>query len=141
MKGKKFLIGGIIILIAIGSLGFVAFKNAATYYYTVSEALGKGDTMYNKTIRIEGNVVPDSLQQVNSGGKNNVKFVLADRTVATDSVLINYQGALPDAFKPGNDAVVEGQLNPAGNFTAKQIIVKCPSKYEAAATTAPSALK
>jgi cytochrome c-type biogenesis protein CcmE len=129
MMKKKFLIGGIIILIAIASLGFVAFRGAATYYYPVSQALEKAPTLSNKTIRIEGQVVPNSLVQVPSATNNGVKFVLADMTVSTDTIPISYQGALPDAFKEGNDAVVEGQLTPGGNFQATQIIVKCPSKY------------
>ena len=128
MGKKKFLIGGIIILIAIGSLGFMAFQGAATYYYTVSEVLGKGSAMYDQNIRVTGQVAPNSVIRESTGG-NILRFTLDDRD--NDNVLaVTYKGAIPDAFKEGNDAVVEGKISSSGVFEAQQIIVKCPSKYE-----------
>ncbi|MEE8385678.1 MAG: cytochrome c maturation protein CcmE, partial [Dehalococcoidia bacterium] len=36
------------------------------------------------------------------------------------------------AFKPKADVVLEGSLTSAGTFQADSLLVKCPSKYEAA---------
>ncbi|HEX7474376.1 MAG TPA: cytochrome c maturation protein CcmE [Dehalococcoidales bacterium] len=129
MRRKKFLIGGIVILVAIGALGFIALRGAATYYYTVSEILSKSSTLNGQTIRVAGPVAVNSLQQVESTG-NSVEFVMQDRDNSQFRLTINYQGSLPDAFKEGQDAVVEGQLTSTGDFAATQIIVKCPSKYQ-----------
>lgn len=129
MGKKKFLIGGIIILIAIGSLGFMAFQGAATYYYTVGEVTGKGSAMYDQNIRVSGQVTPNSVIR-ESTGSNLLKFTLVDRDNNTNRLMVAYKGAVPDAFKEGNDAVVEGKISSSGVFEAEQIIVKCPSKYE-----------
>jgi cytochrome c-type biogenesis protein CcmE len=126
-KQKKFLIGGIIILIAIGVLSYLAFKGAATYYYTVGEAVTQSSTLAGQNIRVAGRVVEGSL--VLDKTTKNVSFKLIDTTDATKTLPIYYTGALPDAFKEGNDAVVEGQLSSEVSFKATQIIVKCPSKY------------
>jgi cytochrome c-type biogenesis protein CcmE len=129
MRKRKFLIGGIIVLIAISALGFVAFRSAATYYYTVNEILNKADSLSGQTVRVDGPVAANSLVQVQSSG-NSVKFVLLDRTNSQDQLTVTYQGSLPDAFKEGQDAVAEGKLTSTGVFAATQIIVKCPSKYQ-----------
>jgi cytochrome c-type biogenesis protein CcmE len=129
MGKKKYLIGGIIILLAIGSLGFMAFRGAATYYYTVSEILGKGSAIYGQNVRIAGQVATGSVQKLQPN-ENAIQFVLVDLDSSSSRVSVNYKGAIPDAFKEGNEAVVEGHMTPTGAFYAQQIIVKCPSKYE-----------
>jgi cytochrome c-type biogenesis protein CcmE len=126
-KKKKFLIGGIIILVAVGSLAFMWFKSAATYYYSVADAMSKGTTLQGQTIRLEGQVAPGSVSRNDSTGV--MDFQLIDTTNTADIVAVTYKGGVPDAFKEGNAAVVEGQLSSAKTFDATQIIVKCPSKY------------
>lgn len=121
------MFGGIIILIAIGVLGYMAFKGAATYYYTVSEVIAQKSSLVEKNIRVAGKVVEGSLTQQNTN--NTIEFNLLDTVDSAKSLHITYKGALPDAFKEGNDAVVEGQLSASDTFKAQQIIVKCPSKY------------
>ena len=48
------------------------------------------------------------------------------------SLPVVYSGVVPDAFKQNADVVVEGSLTRAGTFEADSLLVKCPSKYEAA---------
>src|ERR1035437_9803921 len=112
----KFLIGGIIILLAIGYLGFMAFKGAATYYYTVTEAVAPGNTLSGQNIRVAGQVAPGSLI-IDASNNKNIRFVLLDTVNNGDHLSISYLGSLPDAFKEGNDAVVEGTLSSSGGFT------------------------
>ena len=126
-KQKKYLVGGILILVAIGVLGFMSFKGAATYYYTVSETIGQSSSLIGKNIRVAGKVVEGTL--VKEDSSNNIIFVLVDNEDLTKRLNISYKGAVPDAFKEGNEAVVEGKLSDTNTFKAQQIIVKCPSKY------------
>jgi len=115
-------------LLAIAVLSYMAFKGAATYYYTVSEAIAQQTDLVDQNIRIAGKVGSGSV--VKDSSTNAVKFVLVDSLDPTKNILILYKGALPDAFKEGNDAVVEGRLSANDlSFNAQQIIVKCPSKY------------
>jgi cytochrome c-type biogenesis protein CcmE len=129
LKKRKFLIGGIIILLAIAGLSSLAFKGAATYYYTVSEVIVQESTLGNQNIRVAGQVAPGSIIRDNSAG-NTLNFILIDSNNNQSHLSVTYKGAVPDTFKEGNDAVIEGRLSSSSIFEAKQIIVKCPSKYE-----------
>ena len=106
----------------------MAFRGAATYYYTVSEVKSQGTALYGQNIRIAGEVVNGSVEQATTG-RTAIRFVIADMENTAERLPVFYQGAVPDAFKEGNEAVVEGKLDDTGVFTAGQIIVKCPSKY------------
>ena len=50
------------------------------------------------------------------------------------SLPVSYVGAdpLPDTFKDGAQALVEGHAMPDGRFVAEQVQAKCASKYEVA---------
>lgn len=129
LKKKKFLIGGLVILVAIGYLGFMGFKASATYYYTVSQFLNlNNDTSFNN-IRINGDVVTGSVAKPDTLTTN------FDITEGGKTMPVSYQGVVPDAFKEGYEVVVEGHLDANGVFLAHTILVKCPSKYVAANTT------
>ncbi len=124
IKKKRFLIGGIIIFLAIGYLGYMGFQSSATYYYTVSELMEQGNSIHGENVRVNGQIVPGSVEQETVG--RTLKFTIID---SQESLPVVYQGVVPDAFKVGNDVVVEGHLNSDGIFQANTILVKCPSKY------------
>ena len=121
---KKLIIGGLILLVAVGYLGFVGFRNSAAYYYTVTQLLGKGTSVYNKAVRLNGDVTPGSVQQ--KAGDINIKFSVSD---GGNTIPVVYRGAVPDTFQEGNPVVLEGSLDAGGVFQAKNLMVKCPSKY------------
>ncbi len=126
-KKKRFLIGGIIILLALGYLGYTSFAGAATYYYKVNEVLAKGSSVIGSNLRVEGHVPLDSVVRESAG--RLIKFPITDNT-SGQSIPVVYQGVVPDTFKAGNDVVVEGVLGSDGTFLAQTIMTKCPSKYE-----------
>lgn len=126
MGKKKFLIGGIILFIALGYLGYTGFVSSATYYYEVSEFLEQESTLYDQNVRINGTVVPGSIEQESQGLV--LRFTIKD--VEQEATLpIIYHGAVPDTFKAGNDVVVEGKYTTEGIFEADTILTKCASKY------------
>ena len=124
MGKKKFLIGGIIICLAIGYLGYAGFQSAAIYYYTVSELEAMGSSIYGENVRVNGAVVPGTLEQ--DTGNFTSRFTLIE---GEHSLPVVYHGVVPDAFREGADVVVEGQLSSANIFVASTILTKCPSKY------------
>jgi len=124
LRKKRFLIGGIIIFLAIGYLGYIGFQSSATYYYTASELMEQGSSIYGKNVRLNGQVVPGTVQQEGVG--RTLKFTISD---GEESLPVVYHDIVPDAFKVGNNVVVEGRLNSDGIFQANTILVKCPSKY------------
>ena len=50
---------------------------------------------------------------------------------------VSYEGVLPDTMQEGQELVVHGVYDGvAKTFRAKEILTKCPSKYEAKAKAA-----
>ena len=126
LKKKRFLIGGIIVFLAIGYLGYTGFQGSATYYYTVGELMGQGSSAYDENVRVSGQVAPGSLEQESAGGV--MRFIIID-IEGEESLAVVYQGVVPDTFKVGGDVVVEGYLDSSSIFQANTILTKCPSKY------------
>ena len=124
LKKKRFLIGGIIVFLAIGYLGFMGFQSSATYYYEVSELVDLGGSIYGENVRVNGQVAPGSVEQ--EAGSLNLKFSIIE---GRKSLPVVYEGVIPDTFKVGNEVVVEGYLDSAGIFRANTILTKCPSRY------------
>ena len=127
LKRKKFLIGGIIVALAVGYLSYAAFTNSATYYYTVSELTEQGSSIYGENVRVNGQVIPGSIEQESAG--LTLRFSIAD-VEREGSLPVVYQGVVPDTFKAGSDIVIEGQLSSDGIFKAHTLMPKCPSRYE-----------
>lgn len=121
----KFLIGGLIILIALGHLMFSGLKDWGIYYLTVSEFRAKEQEMLGERVRVNGEVVPDSV--VWDAESSTARFTLADGEA---SLPVVYKGIVPDLlFLPGASAVVEGEYNSQGFFEASTLLTKCPSRY------------
>ncbi len=124
LKRKKFLIGGIIIFLAIAFLGYMSFTAAATWSYDVSQLLEQGSSIYGENVRVNGQVVPGSVNQEGL----ILRFTITDVKIEA-SLPVVYQGVVPDTFKVGNEVVVEGQLNSDGTFQGHTLMVKCASRY------------
>jgi cytochrome c-type biogenesis protein CcmE len=77
-------------------------------------------------MRVSGNVRNGSISHVPGG----VDFVLTEQG---KDLAVSYLGRdpLPDTFKDGAQALVEGKLRPDNRFVAEQVQAKCASKYEA----------
>lgn len=123
MKRLKFIVGAIIVLVAIGFLGYQGFVYSATYYYTVSEFAEQQSTFADKNVRVVGNVTAGTIERQGS----TLKFTMSD---GLKELTVVYKGVVPDSFKAGIEAVVQGKVNSTGIFEASQLLAKCPSKYE-----------
>lgn len=126
MKNKKLRFGvGIGIILAVVAWEAISgFQQSKTYYFTVSELLaGKAG---QQRVRVGGVVALDSIER--RGGQ--LTFHL---TQNTDSIPVTYVGtdALPDTFRGGAQAIIEGSWAREGFFRADKIQAKCASKYEA----------
>lgn len=126
MRRRKFLIGGLVVCLAVGYLGYIGFRDAAIYYYTVSELLDQGSSIYGENVRVNGQVTPGSVEQEAKG--LIVRFTIRD-VEGEESLPVVYQGIVPDSFQVGGNVVVEGHLNSAGIFQAHTLMPRCPSKY------------
>ena len=121
----KFLVGGAIIIAALVWLGVAGFNESKSYYFTVDEFNTMRDDLDGKTLRLAGDVVSGSIDR----STPQLEFVIAG---AKNSIRVRYtgDGFVPDTFKDGSKALVEGKLDADGVFNARQIEAKCASKYE-----------
>jgi cytochrome c-type biogenesis protein CcmE len=120
LKRKKFLIGGVVLVCALGYLLYLGFGST-----TVSELKAAGDTIYGKDLSVNGLVVDGSI--VSDPVNLDYEFTIADDGGELDVV---YHGVMPDGFEDGADLVVTGTIEADGILYATDILTKCPSKYE-----------
>lgn len=122
----KFWVGGLVIVAALAWLGFVGFEESKAYYITVDEFSSmRGDTG-GKRFKLAGDVVAGSIDR----SRPQLEFVIAS---PQSSIRVRYTGRdiIPDTFRDGSKALVEGTVAPDGVFEASRIEAKCASKYEA----------
>ncbi|HXQ25734.1 MAG TPA: cytochrome c maturation protein CcmE [Candidatus Acidoferrales bacterium] len=134
MKARsKFLVGSGIIVATLVALAYVGFTQSKTYYHTISEIPMLPAPALHQRMRVSGNVRAGSISHLDG----RVDFVLEEQG---KNLSVSYVGRdpLPDTFKDGAQALVEGRLNPQGGFVAEQVQAKCASKYEAAPNSAPA---
>lgn len=135
MKAQsKFLVGSAIIVVTLAFLAYVGFTQSKTYYHTISELSSLNAASLRQHMRVSGNVRAGSINHLNG----RIDFILEEQG---KTLPVSYVGRdpLPDTFKDGAQALVEGRLAPDGRFEADAIQAKCASKYEAAPVTAPAA--
>jgi cytochrome c-type biogenesis protein CcmE len=129
---SKFLVGSGIIVITLISLAYVGYTQSKTYYHTISELSTLQGTSLRQRMRVSGNVKNGTISHVPSG----VNFVLTEQG---KDLSVTYVGRdpLPDTFKDGAQALVEGKMTPDNRFVAEQVQAKCASKYEAVPNQTP----
>ena len=123
----RLLIGGVILLAALAYLGYLAFQGATVYYITVGELLDEEAPASGETVRVNGDLLPESFQREPSS--TLARFTLLDPDSGQQMNAV-YNGVVPGLFfNPHSQIVAEGQYGSDGVFHAELLIVKCPSKY------------
>ena len=127
-KNVKFIIGGVIIAVAIIYLVYSGIQETALYYLTVSEFKGEAfsSTYGGESIRVNGSVLDGSIQWNSQEGI--LRFIISD---GENELPVAYRGVAPDTFKSGAEVVVEGKYTQQDILEVDKIMAKCPSKYEA----------
>lgn len=125
-KQIKFTAGSLVIVATIIYLIYTGISQTSVYFFTVSELIDKKDTIFDEGVRVNGTVVPGSINKDNSNLKVNFKI-----TDSKKNLLVLYEGIIPDMFKENIDVVVEGTVDQNGNLNANILLTSCPSKYEA----------
>jgi cytochrome c-type biogenesis protein CcmE len=92
------------------------------YYLTVDEFLARSA---NPPTRVGGAIVPGSIKWDNA--TQTMRFQIAGSGSAI--IAIAYRGRVPDAFRDGVTAIVEGARASDGGFAATTLMIKCPHQY------------
>ena len=120
----KFVVGGLVILAALGYLVYAGVSQSVVYFVTPSE-LSAGPVP-GKAYRLGGMVKPGTLAW--NAQSLDLVFTLSDGRA---SVPVRHKGAPPDLFAEGRGAVVEGTWTAEGYFKAGLIMAKHSEEYKA----------
>lgn len=148
----KFIIGGLLIIAAVVYLVISSTQASAQYFMTITELQSKGVSVGDRELRLSGAVLGDTIKYDSQNLR--LSFTIADipadnaeiekqgglaavlHAAVTDptrpTLNIVYDGVMPDLLKNEAQAIVTGKLGTDGNFYAKELLLKCPTKYEEA---------
>lgn len=119
MNKKYIIIGGIAVIFLV--LAILSFDSGKIEYSDFVHAKKS-----EKIVQIIGRPATDTPVEYNSQS-NTLKFTLIDEQENKEIVYFN--GAKPNNFDIAPMLVVKGRYD-NGKFIAKEILTKCPSKYE-----------
>jgi len=122
---KGLIIGGVIIVAAIGFLLYMSFGESTIYYVSVSELYDKGEGGYDTNLRVAGVIAEDSIEW--DYDRDELTF---DVEGGGAFLPVVYKGSKPNGFADGAEVVVEGKYSRENVFHATIILMTCPSKYE-----------
>jgi len=131
---KKFILGGLVILTALGYLVYSGVSQSVVYFVTPSEL--QAAPVAGKAYRLGGMVKPGTLNW--DPKKIELTFTLSDGQA---SVPIRHKGTPPDLFAEGRGAVVEGTWTNDGYFKAGLIMAKHSEEYKAPHDTSQAGYK
>lgn len=111
-----------LIALACGLVLYALRQNISLYYTPTQIKQGAAPTMH--LIRVGGMVVKGSIQRA---PKNlDVQFELTDYA---QTVLVNYQGVLPDLFREGQAVIAQGHVQDDLSVQATQVLAKHDENY------------
>ncbi len=120
-KRIALIVGGLASLALAAGLTLNALDSNIALYVTPSE-VAAGKAPQGKAFRIGGLVKEGSVQRQNM----TVRFVVTD---TVKEIPVAYTGILPDLFRDGRGAVVQGRLGSDGVFTASEVLAKHDENY------------
>lgn len=127
----KWTIGLIIVAGAVALFFLSSTGNSKPVFYYSPTEFHADPAKQKDRLKLKGLIQPGSVKM--SPNRLDVWFNVQDEKDLTNSVPVHYQGAVPDAFQEGLQVVVDGRMDGQGTFQGRELIVKCPSKYESRA--------
>ncbi len=117
----------LLILGALGALAIAAVLilnalNSNIALYVTPSEVAAGKAPQGQAFRIGGLVKAGSLRR----DELVVHFVITD---LVKEIPVSYKGILPDLFKEGKGAVVQGKLDADGQFVATEVLAKHDENY------------
>lgn len=149
---SKFIIGGLLIVAAVIYLIVSSTQANAQFFLTVEEVLARADEVKDRELRVSGAVLGDSVSYdqetltlrftvVHVPGDNDVieargglaeVLYQAVNDPSLPRMEVVYNGVKPDLLRNEAQAIMTGHIGDDGVFTAEELLLKCPTKYEEA---------
>jgi cytochrome c-type biogenesis protein CcmE len=146
----KFLIGFLLMAVAVVYLIASSTQAAAQYYLTIDELAAKGDSILGRDLKISGAVdgetiaydpetltlrftvanVPGDMDEIEAAGGLAVVLHQAVSDPNTRRLQVVYVGPKPDLLRNEAQAILTGRMGDDGVFQASELLLKCPTRYE-----------
>ncbi len=121
-RSSTWIISSLVILGTAVGLVLFALEDTIVFFYTPTEVVEKKISP-GKRFRLGGLVADGSVVR---GQGTVIAFSVTD----TDkTLLVNYEGILPDLFREGQGVVAEGKLDAKGTFVADTVLAKHDENY------------
>ena len=120
-KRALLIVIGLALLAAASAFVMQALNSNIALYLTPTE-VAEGKAPKSQAFRIGGMVEAGSLKREGL----TVHFVMTD---FVREVPVSYRGILPDLFKQGQGAVVQGKFTLSGDFVATEVLAKHDENY------------
>lgn len=124
-KKIKFIVGGVMIVLAIVYLIYTGIQSTAAYFLTIDELYAKGEAIQNRTVRVSGQVDAETIE-FNNRDLTLTFDVTSDTGERMHAV---FNGPKPDQMRQGAEAILEGKYD-GEVFVAQSLLLKCPSRYD-----------
>ena len=121
-KKRAAIIGGGLAAVGIAAALVLNALNSNIALYVTPSEIAAGKAPQGQAFRIGGMVKDGSLKRDNM----TVHFIVTD---LVQDIAVSYTGILPDLFKEGKGAVVQGRLNADGSFSASEVLAKHDENY------------
>ena len=118
---NKYIFGGAIIVIFVGLMAYLFTQSNIQYENNFQNVMKK-----DKTVKATGSWVKDKNYVID---KENRTFTFYMQDEHGNQMKVVYNGTIPNNFESARSVVVTGKYQ-NGYFHAKDILTKCPSKYE-----------
>ena len=122
-KRLLLIFAGLVVLGAVVALVLNAFQSNLVFFFSPTQ-VAAGEAPKGKPFRIGGMVKEGSIQREADGV--TLRFAITD---TERDIAVKYKGILPDLFKEGKGAVVQGRIGEDGIFVAKEVLAKHDENY------------
>jgi cytochrome c-type biogenesis protein CcmE len=116
------MIVGALIAIGVAAVLILNALNSNIALYVTPSDVAAGKSPAGQVFRIGGMVKDGSIKRDGL----TVNFVITDMV---KDIPVAYTGILPDLFKEGKGAVIQGRLDPSGQFIASEVLAKHDENY------------
>jgi cytochrome c-type biogenesis protein CcmE len=118
---NKYIFGGIIVAVFLFLMIYLLTQSNIQYENDFAKVMTR-----DKTVKATGSWVKEKSYELNKESRT-FSFYMADQSGTQMKVV--YEGTIPNNFESAVSVVVTGKYQ-NGYFHAKEILTKCPSKYE-----------
>lgn len=118
---NKYIFGGIIIALFLGIMGYLFTQSNIKYENDFSVVKSS-----DKTVKATGSWVKEKSYEINTETRTFTFYMVDEKG---NEMKVVYEGAMPNNFESATSVVVTGTYK-NGYFHAKDILTKCPSKYQ-----------